>query len=106
MLHPVEQQHLAAIVHSSDDAIIGKSLDGVITSWNPAAERMFGYTAAEAIGQSIALIIPVHCIEDERTVRTRLCRGETVDPYDTVRRRKDGTLVEIALTISPINDAS
>ncbi len=104
MLHPVEQQHLAAIVYSSDDAIIGKSLDGVISSWNPAAERMFGYTAAEAIGQSITLIIPARCIEEERSVRERLRRGETVEQYDTVRRRKDGDPVEIALTVSPIND--
>ena len=101
----VEQQHLAAIVYSSDDAIIGKSLDGIITSWNPAAERMFGYTATEAIGQSITLIVPAHCIEEERSVRERLRRGETVEQYDTVRRRKDGGSVEIALTVSPINDA-
>ena len=106
MLHPVEQQHLAAIVHSSDDAIIGKSLDGVITSWNPAAERMFGYTAREALGQSIAIIIPAEFVEEERDVRQRLRHGETADQFDTVRRRKDGSRVEIALTTSPINDTT
>ena len=82
---------MASIVESSDDAIISKTLDGVITSWNPGAERIFGYTAKEAIGQSIWLIIPVDRVNEERTILDRLGRGERIDHFDTVRVRKDGT---------------
>jgi PAS domain S-box-containing protein len=95
---------MASIVESSDDAIISKTLEGVITSWNPGAERIFGYTAKEAIGQSISLIIPVDRAEEEKTILERLGRGERIDHFDTVRVRKDGTLLDISLTISPVRD--
>jgi PAS domain S-box-containing protein len=97
---------LAAIVDSSDDAIVSKTLDGVITSWNPAAERLFGYTAAEAIGQPIFLIIPADRTAEEHDVLARLRRGEKIDHFETVRRHKDGSEVHISLTVSPIRDAS
>ena len=96
---------LAAIVDSSDDAIVGKTLDGVITSWNRGAERLFGYSAAEAIGQHIFLIIPDDRRTEEREVLARLRRGEKIDHFETVRRAKDGRLIPISLTVSPIRDA-
>jgi two-component system CheB/CheR fusion protein len=99
-----ESQKLAAIVESSDDAIISKDLDGTITSWNRGAERLFGYTAKEIIGRSVTVLIPPECGDDEPRIRERLCRGERIEQYDTVRRRKDGTLVHISLTVSPITD--
>ncbi len=95
---------LTAIIESSDDAIISKDLDGIITSWNPAAERIFGYTAAEAVGKSIRLIIPAERQHEEDEVLARLRRGERIDHFATVRRRKDGTSIEISLTVSPIVD--
>jgi two-component system sensor kinase FixL len=96
---------LAAIVASSDDAIISKSIEGVVTSWNAAAERIFGYTADEMIGQSISLLgAPGH--EDEMpTILCRLRQGERIDHFETVRRRKDGGLVHVSLSVSPIHDA-
>jgi PAS domain S-box-containing protein len=97
---------LAAIVDSSDDAIVSKTLDGVITSWNRGAERLFGYTAAEAIGQHIFLIIPEDRIREEEDVLARLRRGERVDHFETVRQTKDGRRVDISLTVSPIVDAA
>jgi PAS domain S-box-containing protein len=97
---------LAAIVDSSDDAIISKSLDGVITSWNTGAERLFGYTDKEAIGQHISLIIPANRRHEEKTILERLRRGERIDHFDTVRVHKDGTTLEISLTISPVKDAA
>jgi PAS domain S-box-containing protein len=103
---PDPQAHLAAIIESSDDAIISKDLGGVITSWNPAAEKMFGYTAAEAVGQPIALIVPDDLREEEARVRDQIRRGEQVQHCETVRRRKDGTLVDISLALSPVKDAS
>ena len=96
---------LAAIVESSDDAIISKNLDGVITSWNAGAERLFGYTAEEAVGQHISLIIPSNRRNEETTILERIHRGERIDHFDTVRVRKDGTTVDISLTISPVRDA-
>jgi PAS domain S-box-containing protein len=96
---------LAAIVDSSDDAIVSKTLDGVIVSWNRGAQRLFGYTAAEAIGQHISLIIPEDRKEEEVEVLARLRRGETIDHFETVRRAKDGRLVHISLTVSPIRNA-
>jgi PAS domain S-box-containing protein len=96
---------LAAIVESSDDAIISKNLDGVITSWNKGAERLFGYTPEEAIGQSIMLIIPADRRDEEKGIIDRIRRGERVEHFETVRVRKDGNTVDIALTISPVRDA-
>jgi PAS domain S-box-containing protein len=93
---------LAAIVDSSDDAIVSKNLDGVITSWNSGAERIFGYSADEAIGQHITLIIPENRRDEETLIISRIRQGERVDHYETLRRRKDGTLVPISLTVSPI----
>jgi PAS domain S-box-containing protein len=97
---------LSAIVDSSDDAIIGKTLDSIITSWNPAAERMFGYTAAEAIGQSIRLIIPPERQAEEDFVLNQIRRGEKVDHFETIRQTKDGRRLNISLTISPIRNAA
>jgi len=97
---------LAAIVDSSDDAIISKNLDGVITSWNAGAERVFGYTAEEAIGQHVSLIIPVNRRDEEKVILERLRRGERIEHFETVRVRKDGTTLDISLTISPVRDAS
>jgi PAS domain S-box-containing protein len=97
---------LSAIVDSSDDAIISKDLQGTITSWNRSAERLFGYTAAEAIGQPIAaLLIPPDRLNEEPRILARLRRGDHVDHFETVRRRKDGALLDISLTISPVKDA-
>jgi PAS domain S-box-containing protein len=95
---------LAAIVEASDDAIVSKTLEGVIQSWNAAAERLFGYTAAEAVGQSITLIIPPERHEEERTILERLRRGERVDHFETVRVAKDGRRIDISLTVSPVRD--
>jgi PAS domain S-box-containing protein/excisionase family DNA binding protein len=100
------RHYLAAIVESSHDAIIGKTLDGIITSWNPAAERMYGYTAAEAVGQPITLICPSNQVDEIPKILERLKRGERIEHYETVRRRKDGRLLHVSLTISPIRDRS
>ena len=97
---------LAAIVESSHDAIVSKSLDGIITSWNKGAERLFGYPAEEAVGQNITLIIPPERRDEERTILGQLARGERVDHFETVRMRKDGSLIDVSLTISPMKDAS
>jgi PAS domain S-box-containing protein len=96
---------LAAIVDSSDDAIVGKTLDGVITSWNRGAERLFGYSAAEAIGHHIFLIVPEDRRAEEDDVLARLGRGEKVERFETIRRTKDGKLIPISLTVSPVRDA-
>jgi PAS domain S-box-containing protein len=95
---------LAAIVESSDDAIISKSLTGIIQSWNQAAERMYGFTAQEAIGQSILMLIPPERHHEEDEMLARLRRGERIEHYDTVRRRKNGELLDVSLTVSPIRD--
>jgi PAS domain S-box-containing protein len=97
---------LASIVDSSDDAIVSKTLEGVITSWNGGAERLFGYTAKEAIGHSISMIIPLDRRDEETTILARVSQGEPIDHFDTVRVRKDGTKVEISLSISPVRDAA
>jgi PAS domain S-box-containing protein len=97
---------LASIVDSSDDAIISKTLEGVITSWNRGAERLFGYTAKEAIGQPISMIIPLDRRDEETRILARLRQGEPIEHFDTVRVRKDGTKVEISLSISPVRDAA
>jgi PAS domain S-box-containing protein len=96
---------LAAIVRWSDEAIVAKDLDGIITAWNPAAERLFGFAAEEAIGRSIRMIVPADRQGEEDEVLRRLRRGEAIDHMETVRIRKDGTPVDIALTVSPIKDA-
>lgn len=98
-------QRLASIVEFSDDAIISKDLDGVITSWNRGAERLFGYIAEEAIGKPITLLIPAGRQNEEPEILDRIRRGDLVDHYETVRRRKDGSLVDISLTVSPIKNA-
>ena len=97
---------LAAIVESSDDAIVSKNLDGVISSWNGSAERLFGYSAEEAIGKNILLIVPPDRRDEEATILARLRRGERIDHFETVRIRKDGSRLDISLTISPVKDAS
>lgn len=97
---------LAAIVESSEDAIITKNLDGFITSWNKSAERIFGYTAEEAIGKHISLLIPPDRLEEEPAILDRLRRGERTDHFETLRRRKDGTILNINLTVSPVRDAT
>jgi PAS domain S-box-containing protein len=96
---------LASIVESSDDAIVSKNLDGIIMSWNQGAERLFGYTAAEAIGKSINILIPPDRFEEEPGILARLRRGERVDHFETIRVRKDGSRLNISLTISPVKDA-
>lgn len=95
---------LAAIVESSDDAIVSKSLDGVIATWNNGAERMFGYSAEEAIGQPITIVIPKERLHEEHEILTCVRRGERLDHFETVRRRKDGSLFDISLTVSPIKN--
>jgi PAS domain S-box-containing protein len=99
------RSRLAAIVESSDDAVISKNLDGVITSWNRGAERVFGYTSGEAVGQHITLIIPPEKRNEEMEILARLRRGGRTDHFETVRKRKDGTLVNISVTVSPVRDA-
>jgi PAS domain S-box-containing protein len=96
---------LAAIIDSSDDAIVSKTLEGIITSWNRGAEKMFGYSAEEAIGQHITLIIPPERRFEENDVLARVRRGEKVDHFETVRKAKDGRRVDISLTVSPVKDA-
>jgi PAS domain S-box-containing protein len=99
-------RRLAALVESSEDAIVSKSLDGIIRTWNAAAQRLFGYTAEQAIGKHISLIIPADRAEEEAQILARLRAGERVEHFDTVRVRSDGRLVEVSLTISPIRDES
>jgi len=95
-------QRLASVVESSDDAIISKDLDGIVRSWNKGAERLFGYTAQEVIGKPITILFPPDRIDEEPCILERLRRGERVGHYETERRRKDGTLVDVSLTVSPI----
>jgi PAS domain S-box-containing protein len=97
---------LASIVESSDDAIITKNLDGIITSWNKGAERVFGYTADEAIGQPITIVIPQDRQDEERGILTRIRRGERIDHFETVRQRKHGSLIIVSLTVSPVKNAA
>jgi PAS domain S-box-containing protein len=98
------QEHLASIVEYSDDAIISKDLNGIILSWNKGAERLFGYAPDEAIGKSITMLIPEHRIDEEPAILGRIRSGERIDHYETVRRRKDGRLIDISLTVSPVRD--
>jgi len=95
---------LAAIVESSGDAIISKDLTSIITSWNAAAERLFGYTAEEVIGRSVTILFPPDRLDEEAEIIGRIHRGERVETYETIRQRKDGSLVPVSLTVSPIRD--
>ncbi|MCV0398032.1 MAG: PAS domain S-box protein [Rhizobiaceae bacterium] len=100
------EARLAAIVESSYDAIISKDLNSVVTSWNKAAERLFGYTAEEAVGHSILMLIPEHLRNEETEIISRIRSGERMPSFETIRRRKDGTVVPISITVSPIMDPS
>jgi PAS domain S-box-containing protein len=100
----VTVRHLARVVESSDDAIVSKDLNGIITSWNPAAERIFGYTEAEVVGRSIRMIIPQDLQDEEDVVLAKIRAGEKVDHYETIRQHKDGRRLNISLTVSPIRD--
>src|SRR5258708_30096139 len=93
---------MAAIVESSDDAIVGKDLNGIITSWNRGAERIFGYTAEEVIGKSVAILMPPERQQEEPGILENIRKGNRVEHFETIRRRKDGTLIDISLTVSPI----
>jgi PAS domain S-box-containing protein len=95
---------LASIVETSDDAIISKDLNGVIRTWNASAERLFGYTAAEAVGQPVTMLMPPERVDEEPGILARIRAGERIDHYETVRRRKDGSLFDISLTVSPMRD--
>ena len=97
---------LAAVVESSDDAIVSKTLDGIITTWNKGAERMFGYQSHEVVGKSITILIPPDRLGEEPVILEKLGRGDRVDHYETVRMRKDGTLFDISLTVSPVKDST
>jgi PAS domain S-box-containing protein len=101
-----DAQRLAAIVESSDDAIISKDLNGTIMSWNRGAARIFGFTAEEAIGKSILILIPADRHKEEASILDRIGRGERIDHFDTVRQHKDGSLIDISLTVSPVNDST
>jgi PAS domain S-box-containing protein len=98
-------RQLAAIVESSEDAIISKDLNGIVASWNQAAERIFGYTAEEVIGKPITFLIPPERYDEEPAMLARIKRGERIEHYETIRQRKDGSLLDISLTVSPIRDA-
>ena len=102
----IASQRLAAIVESSDDAIVSKDLNGIVASWNPAAERIFGYTAEEMIGRSITTIIPPELHHDETRILATIARGERIEHFETVRVRKGGERIEVSLTISPVRDES
>jgi PAS domain S-box-containing protein len=98
-------ERLSAIIESSDDAIVSKDLNGVIQSWNSGAERLFGYTAEEAVGKQVMILIPPDRIDEEPEIIERIRRGERVDHYETVRVRKDGGLIDISLTVSPVRSS-
>jgi PAS domain S-box-containing protein len=99
-------KRLAAIVENCDDAIISKNQRGIINSWNRGAERLFGYSAEEVVGRPVTILIPLDRHDEEPAILERLRRGERIDHYETVRRRKDGSLVDVSLTVSPIKNAS
>jgi len=105
---PLEREHtlawLGAIVESSDDAIVATTPDEIITSWNPAAERLYGYSAAEAVGQKISLIIPPDRVDEQGRISDQLRRGEPIEALETVRVRKNGTRIDISLSLSPMRN--
>jgi PAS domain S-box-containing protein len=105
LLPETAEQILRSIVENSDDAIITKNLYGIISSWNKSAERLFGYTAQEAIGKPITILIPSERLDEEPKILARIRRGERIDHYETVRQRKDGSLIDISLTVSPVKNA-
>ncbi|MIL10210.1 PAS domain S-box protein, partial [Salmonella enterica subsp. enterica] len=98
------EARLRAIVESSFDAIVGKNLNSIITDWNPAAERLFGYAADEAIGRSIVMLIPDDLVREETEIIRQIASGNQVPSFDTVRKHKDGTLIDVSVTVSPIRD--
>jgi PAS domain S-box-containing protein len=100
------RERLAAVVESSDDAIISKTLDGIITAWNPGAEKVFGYLSAEAVGKPMRMLIPPERANEELDILARIGRGESVEHFETIRVRKDGTHIDVSATISPIKDSS
>jgi PAS domain S-box-containing protein len=100
------QAFLAAIVDSSDDAIYGKTLEGIIVTWNTGAEKVFGYSAAEIVGHSISGLVPVNRPDEAPQILEKVKRGERVDHFETVRMKRDGDLVDVSLTVSPIRDAA
>jgi PAS domain S-box-containing protein len=102
----IRDRRLAAIVESSDDAILWKDLDGIIASWNKGAERIFGYTADEVVGKPVTILIPPDRQDEEPAILARIRRGERVEHYETIRQRKDGSLINISLTVSPVRDAA
>ena len=97
---------MAALVESADDAIVAKTLDGIIRSWNPSAERLLGYSAKEIIGQPVTRLVPENRLGEEAMILGRIGRGESVEQFETLRRKKDGSLLEVSLSISPIRDAN
>ena len=101
---PPAAEFLRAIVESSDDAIIGNALDGTVLSWNLAAERLYGYTASEMLGQDVAVLIPPNRQDELPSLFARVLAGEPIEHYETVRRRKGGGLVDVSMTISPIRE--
>jgi PAS domain S-box-containing protein len=100
------REHLAAVVESSDDAIISKTLNGMVTAWNSGAERLFGYSSAESVGKPMDRLLPLERATEESDILARIARGERVDHFETVRVRKDGKRVDISATISPVKDSS
>src|SRR3954447_5691834 len=100
------QARLAAIIESSDDAIVSKTLEGVIRTWNKGAERIFGWTAEEVIGKPITIIIPRDRLQEEPKILSRLRIGERVDHFETIRQTKDGRLINVSVTISPVRDST
>jgi two-component system, LuxR family, sensor kinase FixL len=105
LANQAEKARLAAIVDSSDDAIIGKDLNGVVFAWNGAAERLFGYTASEMLGQPLTVIFPPDRVEEEAFILGQIARGERVEHYETMRRCKDGRIIKVSAMVSPIRDA-
>ncbi len=100
------RERLAAVVESSEDAIISKTLDGTITAWNPGAQKLFGYSSSEAVGKPMRMLLPPERANEESDILARIRRGESVDHFETVRVRKDGKKIDISATISPLRDSS
>src|ERR1700737_1134907 len=97
---------LAAIVESSDDAIFSKTLDGIVLSWNSGAERLYGYSALEMIGQSIRTLVPADSSQEWEEIMHRLAEGQRLEHFETVRSRKDGRRIDVSITVSPLRDTS